>query len=284
MNRIIAFAVAVLATCHVVADGEQESPVPTMERLAATYREAEAQAAQSATNYRRLAATADAETQRKEIRERLRQQVAAAFDARQQWQRAELRQLRARLAAIEQSVEARQRIKDTIIDRRVAELLDPDLKWEPRASARSDGNTRGVGDKPARGSLSESPGSESPRSTLRYGGQTYTEWLAVLETERKPEMIVEALEALDAIGDAAATKEVGRATMRVMRIFMREDGLLGNSDLERRGLNVGGYTLLKMPSPALADIFVESLGTAPARGRWFPTLLLTWGHNFVPDR
>jgi thiol-disulfide isomerase/thioredoxin len=56
--------------------------------------------------------------------------VKQAFEARQKLQQAELAQLRQRLARIEQRIAARQRIKSAIVDRRVAELLDPALRWE----------------------------------------------------------------------------------------------------------------------------------------------------------
>ncbi len=102
-----------------------------VESHAAKYRELEKQAAQTAAEHQQLRAEyADSHPQATASKDRLRQQVSAAFEARQQWQNAELIQLRARLAAIEQSLSARERIKDTIIDRRVEELLDPDLHWE----------------------------------------------------------------------------------------------------------------------------------------------------------
>lgn len=59
----------------------------------------------------------------------LRKAVAAAFEARQQRQRAELAKLRERFTRIQQLIENRERIKDRIIDHRVAELLNPALRW-----------------------------------------------------------------------------------------------------------------------------------------------------------
>jgi len=105
------------------------------ESASAQYRDLEKQAAQMTAEYQQLRAKyADSHPQVKALKDRLRQQVSAAFEARQQWQNAELGRLRARLAAIEESLSARERIKDTIIDRRVEELLDPDLQWEPQSS------------------------------------------------------------------------------------------------------------------------------------------------------
>jgi hypothetical protein len=67
----------------------------------------------------------------------LRQQVAEAFEARQQLQRAELDWHRQRLARIEQQIAEREPIKDRVIDRRVDDLLNPDLQWDPSKSQTS---------------------------------------------------------------------------------------------------------------------------------------------------
>lgn len=62
---------------------------------------------------------------------KVRDEVEKAFEARQQQQRAELAKLQQRFGRIQDLIESRERIKDQIIDRRVEELLNPDLKWEP---------------------------------------------------------------------------------------------------------------------------------------------------------
>ena len=60
----------------------------------------------------------------------LRETVRKAFEARQKLQRAELAEFTQRLQAVRQSIETRERISQQIIDRRVDELLDPNLKWD----------------------------------------------------------------------------------------------------------------------------------------------------------
>jgi hypothetical protein len=61
----------------------------------------------------------------------LRAVVRETFLARQELQRAELAEFAARLKRIQQSIEMR----DTIIDRRVEELLDPNLNWDQNVAA-----------------------------------------------------------------------------------------------------------------------------------------------------
>ncbi len=77
-------------------------------------------------------------------RQNLRSVVQQAFETRQKLQRAELAEFARRLQGIQQSIELRDRIGKQIVDRRVEELLDPNLKWEeadstpkkaPRASS-----------------------------------------------------------------------------------------------------------------------------------------------------
>lgn len=65
----------------------------------------------------------------------LRDVVRKTFLARQELQRAELAEFAARLDRIKRSIEMRDRIADQIIDRRVDELLEPNVKWDHDASA-----------------------------------------------------------------------------------------------------------------------------------------------------
>ncbi len=67
------------------------------------------------------------------LRNRLRREVQSSFEARQQLQRTELQKLRQQMERIEQSIETREQIKDEIIELRITELLNPDLRWSPSA-------------------------------------------------------------------------------------------------------------------------------------------------------
>ncbi len=65
-----------------------------------------------------------------ELKTQLRDVVKQAFEARQRLQRAELAAFAQRMKAIDESIESREKISQQIIDRRVEELLDPNLKWD----------------------------------------------------------------------------------------------------------------------------------------------------------
>jgi polysaccharide biosynthesis/export protein len=65
-----------------------------------------------------------------EFRANLTKVVRNAFEARQELQRAELVAFRLRLDALQKKIDDRERMQDEIVKRRVAELLNPNLKWE----------------------------------------------------------------------------------------------------------------------------------------------------------
>ena len=66
----------------------------------------------------------------KPLKALLRDVVQKAFVTRQELRRAELDLFAIRLQGLKQSLELRDRIADKIVDRRVEELLDPNLSWE----------------------------------------------------------------------------------------------------------------------------------------------------------
>lgn len=77
-----------------------------------------------------------------EMKSALRKAVSEAFEKRQLHQRMELELIRASLKAIQHDIDRRERIREAIIDRRVEELLKPELRWDrdkPLAAPDDDG-------------------------------------------------------------------------------------------------------------------------------------------------
>ncbi|MBL8817224.1 MAG: hypothetical protein JNL58_14450 [Planctomyces sp.] len=70
-------------------------------------------------------------------RSELRSLVQQTFAARQQIQRAELVEFTRRLERMQQSIDARDQIAEKIVDRRIEELLNPELSWEQVDAERS---------------------------------------------------------------------------------------------------------------------------------------------------
>ncbi len=65
------------------------------------------------------------------FRANLTKVVRNAFEARQGLQRAELAAFRLRLDALQKRIDDRERRQDEVVKRRVEELLNPNLKWDP---------------------------------------------------------------------------------------------------------------------------------------------------------
>lgn len=113
------------------------------------YSARERAAMQLAQKVRELATRADdspADAQQLQaVRNELRAVVTEAFAARQQLHRVELAELEQRMARVEQTLAVRDRIQDQIIDRRVDDLLNPNLLWESEPSSAPSGPIRAPG-------------------------------------------------------------------------------------------------------------------------------------------
>ena len=72
----------------------------------------------------------------------LRALVQQTFTARQEIQRAELAEFTRRLLLMQQAIVAREKIADVIVDRRLEELLDPNLSWKQPTAALSRAPTK----------------------------------------------------------------------------------------------------------------------------------------------
>ena len=136
----------------------------------------------------------------------LRQSVAEAFEARQKLQRAELDALAAKVDSLRRMLQAREQIKDEIIQRRVEELLNPALEWEtskagkPAAGATGDAATV-KHDWPVPYTIT-APSKEdatSPKTSAPerlYQGRTKSDWQRLFEAETDPASKLEAAVAL----------------------------------------------------------------------------------------
>lgn len=65
-----------------------------------------------------------------EARTQLSQAVANAFDQRQDHQKAEAKRMQEKLKQIQDAIDSREMLRERIIQRRVDELLDPNVDWE----------------------------------------------------------------------------------------------------------------------------------------------------------
>lgn len=103
----------------------------------------------------------------------LKNSVTTAFDARQALLRQELDNFRSRLDRLAKTLEARQRDKNAIIQRRVEELLNPNLNWDatgepPLVGRDSNRPTSGRSTNPFDGGNTPPPNIGTPRTDSGY--------------------------------------------------------------------------------------------------------------------
>ncbi len=96
----------------------------SIETLKKRYNELEQQTHQLADKLKQ--STALSESDRRELQAAVRQ----SFEARQAMQRAELADLAQRMKSMQQSIDMRDKLADKVVQRRVEDLLNPDLKWD----------------------------------------------------------------------------------------------------------------------------------------------------------
>ncbi len=139
-TAISAFALAVACAAAIrLAEAQEPSIQLPIDSAHDKYRNAEQQAINAAVEFlkRRSKAGSGAQGDNQQtFRNKLRQLVEESFDARQRLRQAELKELRRRLAEIEQAVAQREKHKDAIVDLRVDKLMNMKRSALPGAPAR----------------------------------------------------------------------------------------------------------------------------------------------------
>ncbi len=159
------------------------------------------------------------------LRSQLRDTVRQSFETRQNLQRAELAEFAKRLQSIRQSIEMREQISQQIIDRRVQELLDPNLKWETseansgRAQAlRSASPDSSVGVSSRFGAARDTTAGETQTVQIKFDSRKLgkVEWLSEPGSVR-----------VDGFGDGRINAKYGeRIRMRLSDLPGREDAIV----------------------------------------------------------
>lgn len=96
----------------------------SIETLKQRYKQIEQQAHQLADKLNKSTSLSDSQ------RTELQLAVRKSFEARQALQRAELADLAQRMKSMQQSIDMRDKLADKVVQRRVEDLLNPNLKWD----------------------------------------------------------------------------------------------------------------------------------------------------------
>ena len=121
-------------TGGIVSQQKQGATAPALEAIAGLRREydlMEQRAAATAQQLQQLRTNGKPQSREStKLEQQLRKEVSDAFAARQELHQAEVASLQQRVSQLQQTMSARSRIQDQIIDRRVQDLLNPNLRWD----------------------------------------------------------------------------------------------------------------------------------------------------------
>lgn len=110
----------------------------SIHRLEENYQRLERAAQQTARRLRQLQQSKRNEehdlVQKSDLMKQLKDEVQAAFEARQVLQRAQMQQLSSRVERIRSTLQMRETIAEEIVKRRIEQLLNPNLKWDIEAT------------------------------------------------------------------------------------------------------------------------------------------------------
>lgn len=97
----------------------------------------ESSAATAANEIRRLQANGDAAETIAPHQAQLKAHLQTAFELKMQLEELQVKELQTRLSRLERQIGQRKELRDKIIERRAAELLNPDVSWENTATKTS---------------------------------------------------------------------------------------------------------------------------------------------------
>jgi len=235
----------------------------------------EAQLEQSARNLARQIRTAPAD-QQAALREQLRQTTDRQFSLRQKQRKQEFDDLTARITALREVHARRERAREEVIRRRIADLLDPnaELRWNglapvtpstqsPASVARAAEPMRRSTDGAAADPAPAGAGSElSPATEKSFDGTPYSLWLRWLSTERKAEKLASAMDAASRLAEPADHARVAAMIFRAAAEFE------SSPRAEQIQItNAGWAALRRLNDPIVAEQLLIALRDPVYRGR-----------------
>ncbi|MCA9146954.1 MAG: serine/threonine protein kinase [Planctomycetales bacterium] len=114
------------------------------------------------------------------------------------------------------------------------------------------------------------------KPTPTYDGKTYSQWLAELKTERKPERLTEAIRAFASLGED--DQEIAaQSAETIMRIMRRNGSYVIDSSPQGKLIDQAITVLREMPSEVVIEAIEAELPDGNTRSRSFVNLLLLHG-------
>ena len=123
------------ASAAIALPATDQSPKELQQQVAQLRKEYEAADSEARQLARQLQSTPDGAQKNDAQKADLRRAVQRAFTARQSLLRAELLEMHDKLLKTQRSIDLRERISDQIIQRRVEDLMNPQLEWDGNISS-----------------------------------------------------------------------------------------------------------------------------------------------------
>ncbi len=252
-----------------VTDSRRDAPtVPAtsgsaIDSARTRYQEADRSVQQIAESLRNRAWRADESPNEIKItpadRASLRQAVARAFKARQELLRLELVEFEGRLHRLNAHFGDRERSRETIIDRRVEALIDPNVRWEPVLRDET-GPTDNDADT-AQGNLFVAKYKKVEQSIdadPTFDGIPYSQWLKALERERNPKKLFDAVKALRSMPDERDAPRLARGYFRALRTLPLA-GMPLNAIDDAPEMHSAVLALQALPARAVVDALIDEI-------------------------
>ena len=112
---------------------------------------------------------------------------------------------------------------------------------------------------------------EALKSRLVYDGKSFHDWLTVMETERNPERLTEAVQAISVLAPEAGSEEAARALLRVMRAFGANTI---RSDARGKLVDQSVQTLLRLEPTSVTKAVASEIERGNFNSRQFLSLLV----------
>lgn len=125
------------ATTNVALQPSALPNTPAAKDLLKRLEAQESAAATAANEIRRLQANGDAAETIAPHQAQLKAHLQSAFELKMQLEELQVKELQSRLSRLERQIGQRKEIRDKIVERRAAELLNPDASWETTATKTS---------------------------------------------------------------------------------------------------------------------------------------------------
>eukprot|EP00456_Euglypha_rotunda_P010732 TRINITY_DN1274_c0_g1_i4.p1 TRINITY_DN1274_c0_g1~~TRINITY_DN1274_c0_g1_i4.p1 ORF type:complete len:1204 (-),score=247.36 TRINITY_DN1274_c0_g1_i4:191-3802(-) len=230
----------------------------------ALYSEQDREARQFALQLR-TAAQAD----RAGLRTKLERLTEQQFQTRQKLRKQEIDDLGKRIDQLRVTHLRRQQNQAEIIRRRVEELLDPnnDLRWEQSQSTAEPPTEVQAADPTEKALDTVKTEVPAPASVERtFDGIPYSQWMKMLETERKPAKLAAAMEASSRLAVAADTRRIAKETILNASLFEN-----GDESEQAVVWNAADSALARLPVNDVTDELLASLAEPESakRGRTF---------------